>query len=140
MGSNVSFYNTTGPTYQGENPASSSNDGELVIVVDGGGNAINTGIKGDFPITFGCTINSVILVSDQPGDVVVNILSAPLGNTPTSSICGSDLPTLASSQTMQDTKLTGWNVSVSPLTVLRISINSVSVITRLTIVLKITKG
>jgi hypothetical protein len=140
MSASSSFYKNTGPVFQGENPTSVSNYGEIVATIDNSNLVISTGFKGDYPITFGCTINSVMLVSDVSGSVVIDILKAPFGTTPTASICGSTNPTLSAATTYRDTALVGWNTAITPLDVLRIQVVSVSTITRLTIVLQITKG
>src|SRR5476651_2463085 len=73
MGTQSSFFATTGPAYQGTNPNSSQNNAEIVWVIDGSGATIGTGVKGDYPITFGCTINSVNDAIDRAaeGDRIV---------------------------------------------------------------------
>lgn len=135
----TSFYADSGTAYAGLNPTPLSNDGEIVIIIDGMGSLPTTGDKADLPVMFDCTINSLAIVADQVGSAVVDILKAPIGTTPTISICGSDLPTLASASSNSDTLLTGWTTSITAGDVLRFNLNSVSTITRLTLVLKITK-
>lgn len=143
MGSNVSFYNTTGPTYQGENPASSSNDGELIVVIDGGGSPIGTGVVADIPVSFDCTINSVTIVTDVVGSIVVDVWKASLANFPptsANSITASDPPTISDAQTFQDTTLTRWTTTVANGDILRVNVNSAATCTRATLTFKITKG
>ena len=54
----------------------------LTFVIDGGGAAIATGIKGDLEIPFACTINQVTLLADQSGSIVVDIWKDTLRQLP----------------------------------------------------------
>lgn len=111
-------------------------------VLDGGGVALTTGVKGDLSIPFGCSINSATLQADQSGSLVVDIWkkayssSAP---TSTNSITASALPTLSSAQSSQDSTLTGWTKAISANDILRFNINSASTCTRATLTLKATR-
>lgn len=137
-----SFYATTGPVYVGTNPASSSNNGEIAVVIDGGGATLPTGVKVDIPISFACTINSVTLVADEVGSIQIDVWKTPLAGFPptvSNSICATDLPTLTAAQASTDATLTGWTTSILPGDVLRISVNSVTAIKRVTCSLQITK-
>lgn len=138
-----SFFELTGPSYVGTNPASSSNDGAIGVVIDGGGSVISTGVQADIEIPFGCTINSVTLLADVAGSVVVDVWNAAFADYPptvANTICAAALPTLTSAMSYQDTTLTGWTTAVASNSVFRININSVTSITRLSITFKITKG
>lgn len=138
-----SFYAQTGPTYQGDNPASSSNDGAITFVLDGAGAVLTTGIKLSIEIPFACTINSVTILADQVGSLVLDIWKAPLANYPptvANSICGTAKPTLASAQSVQDATLAGWTTTVAAGDTLRFNVNSAATITRISVTLKITKG
>jgi hypothetical protein len=143
----TSFYADTTATstsveysFEGRNPVPINNFGEIVIVFDGGGAAVSTGIKVDVPIMFDCTIDSAVLVADAAGSIVVDILKAPVGTVPTASICASALPTLASALSSTDITLTGWTTDIDAADVLRFVVNSASGVNRVTLVLKITKG
>lgn len=107
--------------------------GAVGLIIDGGGSAITTGVKGDLYIPFACTITASTLIADQTGSVVLDLkLSASYATTPTTSIVASAPPTLSSASTAQDVTLTGWTVSVAAGSRLRYSVTSVSTITRLT--------
>lgn len=144
MGSQSSFYADSGPVYTGTNPPSlPSNNGEIVLVIDGGGSAITTGIKSDLPVSFNCTINSMTLVADQVGSVVVDIWKTPFAAFPptsSNSITASDKPTLASAASATDAALTGWTTTINAGDILRFNVNSAATVTRATLILQITKS
>jgi hypothetical protein len=49
---------------------------------DTGVSAITTGIKGDVVVDFACAINSVTLLADQSGSIVVNLCKDSYANFP----------------------------------------------------------
>ena len=107
--------------------------GAIGLIIDGGGSAITTGVKGDLYLPFACTITASTLIADVSGSVVLDLLlSASYATTPTVSIVASAPPTLASAASAQDTTLTGWTVSVAAGSRLRYSVTSAATITRLT--------
>lgn len=136
MSTKGSFFSLTGPTYTGDNPASSSNDGEVGVSISSP--AANDIV--DIPILFACTINSVTVFSDVVGSAVFDLLLSTFGTVPTASITGSANPTLASAQFYQDTALTGWSPIIPANSLLRVKLNSTSGLSRVAIALKITKG
>jgi len=73
--------------------------GSVVFVIDGGGAAITTGIKGFIEVPFSGSIEAVRLFGDSAaGDMVVDIWKDTFANYPPvvgDSICGSSKPTLA---------------------------------------------
>lgn len=128
----------TGP----QGPAGTSYpDGGVDLVVDGGGSAITTGAKLDVEVPYNLTLSSMRLMADQSGSVVLDILKATYANFPGSatSICGASLPTLSGAQKGQDTTLTGWTKTLNKGDWLRIVVNSVTTIQRVTLSLGGTK-
>ncbi len=114
----------------------------IILIIDGGGVAITTGIKADLEIPFACTIQRVTMLADQVGSVVVDIWKDVYANYPPTvadSITAADLPTITAAVDSQDAALTGWNTIIAAGDVLRFNVNSVSTITRLTLSLKILK-
>lgn len=114
----------------------------VAFVIDGGGSAITTGIKGDLHIPFACTITEVTMLADQTGSIVVDIWKDSYANFPATdadSITASAVPTISSATKSQDSTLTGWTTSVTAGDHLRFNVDSVSSITRLTICLKVSK-
>lgn len=111
-------------------------------VIDGGGSAITTGVKGDLYIPFGCTITANTLLADQSGSIVVNIWKVAFASYPATSgnkITASAPPTISSATNAQDTTLSGWTTSISAGDTLRFNVDSVSTITRVTLILTVTR-
>ena len=90
----------------------------LTCIIDGGGSAISASAASYcvLSIPFACTVVSATLTADHSGSIVVDIwVTAFASGVPTSnasSIAASDLPTLSSAQTEQDTTLTGWTTAI----------------------------
>jgi hypothetical protein len=111
----------------------------IVFIVDGGGATPSTGVQGDLYIPFACTINSVTMLADQSGSIVVDIQKGTYSAFPTvSSICASAKPTISSARKSTDSTLTGWTTAISAGDVLEFNVNSVTSITRVTLTLKVT--
>lgn len=114
----------------------------IVYVIDGGGSAITTGVKGDLVIPFGCTVSEWSLVADQTGSITVDIWRDTFGNYPPTvadTITGSALPTISSSNRNSSTVLTGWSTSIASGSTLRFNVNSASAITRATLTLRVVR-
>lgn len=111
------------------------------IIIDGGGSELSTGSSGFAVVPFAGSITEVILLADQSGSIVIDIKKSTYSGFPTtSSITASAKPTLSSAQKYSDTTLTGWTKAVSAGDVLEFIVDSVTTITRCSIVLKIKKG
>lgn len=124
-------------------PAWASNLATLTFVIDGGGSAITTGVKGDLEVPFACTINRATLLADQSGSIVVDIWKDTYANYPPTiadTITASALPTISSTTKAQDSTLTGWTTSISAGDTLRFNVNSITTCTRVTLSLKVTKS
>ena len=110
------------------------------FVIDGGGSAITTGIKGDVQIPFDCTVEEVTLLADQSGSIVVDVWKDTYANFPATdadSITASATPTISSATKSQDSTLTGWTTSLNAGDHLRFNVDSVTSIERVTVVLKL---
>ncbi len=112
------------------------------FVIDGGGDEIETGIKGDLYIPFDCTITAVTMLADQSGSIVIDIWKDIYANYPPTnadSITASAVPTITTDTDSQDNTLTGWTTSISAGDTLRFNVDSVTDIARVTIILTVTK-
>jgi hypothetical protein len=112
----------------------------ISFVIDGGGSAITTGIKGDLTIPFGCVIDQWTLLADQSGSIVVDIWKDTYANYPPTvadTITGSALPTISSATKGQSSTLTGWTATIAAGDTLRFNVNSVSTVTRVTLSLRV---
>jgi hypothetical protein len=114
----------------------------LNFVIDGGGVAITTGIKGDLVIDFACTIQQVTLLADQSGSIVVDIWKQVYASFPplvAQTITASALPTITTATKAQDATLTGWTKTINAGDILRLNVNSATTVQRVTLSLKVTR-
>jgi hypothetical protein len=110
------------------------------FVIDGGGSAISTGVKGDIEVAFACTITAVRLFADQSGSIVVNIWKDVYANFPPTvgdKITASAPATISSATKAEDTTLTGWTTAIAAGDVLRYNVDSATTITRVTVSLTV---
>ena len=122
--------------------SSSTTTAGIGFLIDGGGSAITTGIKGDLQIPFNSTITSWSLMADQSGSAVVDIWKDTFANYPPTvadTITGSAKPTLTSQTSATSSTLTGWTTSITAGDTLRFNIDSSTTITRLTLSLNLTR-
>jgi len=118
----------------------------LEFVIDGGGSALTTGMKGYLEVPYACTISQATLLADQSGSVVVDIFRSTYSAfaPPTHPVSGDKLtasapPTISSTTKSQDATLTGWTTSLAAGDVLGFNVNSATTITRVTCSLKVTR-
>jgi len=119
-----------------------SGDTGLNFIIDGGGSAITTGVKGFVEIPFDCEITQVTMLADVSGSAVVDIWKDTYENhapTDADSITASAVPTITTAIKSQDSTLTGWTKTFSAGDILVFNVDSASTITLLTIALKITR-
>lgn len=115
---------------------------DIAFIIDGGGSAITTGIKGDLEIPFGCTITRATLLADQSGSIVIDIWMDTYANYPPTgadSITASAKPTISTALKSQDSTLTGWTTAIPAGNTLRFNVDSAATITRCTLSLRATK-
>lgn len=115
---------------------------DIAFVIDGGGSVIVTGLKGDLQINFGCTIVAWTLLGDQSGSIVVDIWKDTYANYPPvigDVITASAKPTITTAVKNTSTTLTGWTTSIAAGDTLRFNVNSVTTLTRVTLILKVTR-
>ena len=115
----------------------------LNFVIDGGGSAITTGIKGDLRVSFACTVDSWTLLADQSGSIVIDIWKDTLANFPPTdgdSMCSGKEPTLVTDTDATDTTLTDWTTDdIAAGDVLRFNVDSATSVTRVTLALAVTR-
>lgn len=114
----------------------------IQFIIEGGGLAITTGVKGDIMIPFACTVQSWYIVADQSGSIVVDIWKDSYGNFPPTvadTITGTEKPTLSSATKNQDLTLTSWTTAFSRGDFLRFNVDSASTVTRVTVIIVVKK-
>lgn len=112
------------------------------FIIDGGGSAITTGIKGDIRIPFDCTITKATLLADQSGSIKVDLWKDTYANFPPTdadTITGGNEPEISSGTKDEDSTLTDWTTSVNAGDILRFNVDSCTTIERVTIILNLTK-
>lgn len=115
----------------------------VVVVIDGGGSPITTGVKVDVEIPFAGTITGWTLTADQAGSIVIDVWKDTYANFPpvvADSIAGTEKPTLASLDKNQDLALTTWVTAVAVGDILRFNVDSAATVTRVTLALRIARS
>jgi len=116
--------------------------GDILFIVDGGGSAITTGVKGDVVVDFDCSISRQTLVADVSGSIVIDIWKDTYANFPPTvadTITASAKPTLSAATKAQDSTLTGWTKAITAGDTLRFNVDSASTVTRVTLVLRVAR-
>ncbi len=120
-----------------------SAESSIEFVIDGGGAAISTGVKGDVEVPFTGTIAVCTMLADQSGSIVVDIWKDTYDNFPPTdadSITAAAPPTITTATKSQDTTLTAWTTALTKGDILRYNVDSCTSITRVTISLYCVKG
>jgi len=118
--------------------------GAVGIVIDGGGSAITTGVKGFVEVPFACTITAATLLSTDSasttGSIVIDIWKDTYANYPPvvgDAITASAPPTLSSANKSRDTTLTGWTTAIAAGEVLGFSVTSATTVTKVALSLTV---
>lgn len=114
----------------------------VVWVIDGGGSAITTGVKGYIEVPFSGTILQATALADQTGSIVVDVWKDSYANYPPTnadSITASAPITISAGTKSQNDTLTGWTTSITAGDILGFNVDSVSTITLLTITIVVLK-
>ena len=112
----------------------------LSFVIDGGGSAITTGVKGDLVCPFAGTITGWTILGDQSGSIVVDVWKDTYANFPPTvadTIAGTEKPTITTATKGQDLSLSSWTTSVAAGDILRFNVDSITTLTRVTLVILI---
>ena len=108
---------------------------------DGKGSVVEAGAAVEVVLPYPGTITGAIVISNIAGSIEFEIEKCTYSAFDTmSSIVASAPPTLSSAYKSSDTTLSGWTTSVSAGDIFRFSIVSASVLTRVIVVLLVTKG
>jgi len=115
------------------------------FVIPGGGVAITTGEKGHFMIEDSGDITQVTLLglTGESGSIIIDLWKDSYANhapTDADSITASAPPTITSSNKSQDSTLTGWTTNVTAGDIFTVNVDSITDLTQVTLVLKISKS
>lgn len=131
---------TTWDTYADGGGVGATRIGAIGMFLDGAGSTITTGVKGYIEIPTACTIQSVTLLADVSGSIVIDIWKDTYANYPPvvgDTITASAKPTISAALKSQDTTLTGWTTSIAAGDILGFNVDSVSTVTKVTLSLTI---
>lgn len=113
-----------------------------MVVIDGGGAAIATGIKLDLVLPFNAYLKQHVMIAKTSGSIVLDLWKCTYTAYDDSthpvvgdSVCASAKPTISSSVKAKDTTLTGWSRYWYKEEVVRINVDSCTNITRLSFLL-----
>lgn len=114
------------------------------FIIDGGGSALTTGVKGDIRFPFACTLTGWSLLADVSGAIKIDLWKDTYANFPPTnddSITNGHEPEIAASGvSAEDTDIADWNgEAIAAGSILRINIDSVAAITRAVLVLTFTR-
>lgn len=109
------------------------------FIIDGGGSAITTGVKGYLEMPFAGVIESNRVFADQSGSIVIDIWKDTYANFPPTnadSITASAPPTLTTADKSEDASLTGWTTTFAAGDVLGFNVDSITTVERVTLSLR----
>lgn len=110
----------------------------ILIIIDGGGATITTGVKADVYLLENLTVEGWTLLADQSGSIQLDIWQDTYANFPPTvadTITASDKPLISSATKGQDLAPTGWDSTLDAGSSLRINVDSVTTIQRVTLTL-----
>lgn len=111
----------------------------LEFIIDGGGVAITTGVKGYLKIGYSANVSAWEVMADQSGSIVIDILRANSAVPTVSMIGGGNKPTLSSQQFNVQTP-SGWTSAVlQENDWLGFNVVSATTVTRVTLALDLAK-
>lgn len=107
-------------------------------VVDATPNVVSTGVKGQVTIDVTGTIESWTLVSDVPGNLIVDVKKTSYQNYPSfSSVTGTEKPTLTNQSKNKDDGLSTWDTLLTAGDILRFEVESCDLIKQFMIAMKL---
>lgn len=122
--------------------ASHTIKGAFGVTVDGAGGTIVAGDAGVITIPYSGTITGWSLLADTAGSCVINVLKDSYSNYPPTvgdSIAGTEKPTLTAQAKNEDLTLTTWTTSVAAGDIIKFSIESSTLVTKLYLTIFINK-
>jgi hypothetical protein len=115
--------------------------GSFGITFDGSGGVISEGQKGYITVPYDGIITDWVVLADQIGACNIDIRKSTIASFPTqTSITGSAPITMSANQKASSSILTGWTTSSAANEVYGFTLNSVTSITRLTLIVNLIKS
>jgi hypothetical protein len=140
----------TGPTGQtgaastvpGPTGATGAVSTSFGIVIDGGGLVLSTGMKGFVSMPYDATITGWDIFADQTGSVQIDVWKTSYAGFPPSvanTIAGSQKPLLSSAQKNTSSGVGTWTTAIAAGDVIAFNVDSASVVTKVTVVIKVSR-
>jgi hypothetical protein len=121
----------------------SADDDAIEFVIDGGGTAITTGVKGFLEIPYACTISRVTLLADQSTSTVIDLWVDSYANYPPdnddSITDAGTSPTITTATKSQDSTLTSWTTSLTKGQIIGFNVDSNDNAERITVSIGVDK-
>jgi len=122
--------------------ASAGGDVGCLVLLDGAGGVITTGIKADIIFPANLTVKEWVMFGDRSGSVILDLWHCTYDEFDNSthpvvgdSICDAAKPTISSAHKAKDDVLSGWTVAALVRDCWRLNIDSLSSFTRLSFLL-----
>ena len=107
------------------------------FLIDGGGSAITTGVKGTVRIPYGITVTAWHVVADVSGSIVVDVNGIAFGSWAGGSggptVASTEKPTLSTAIANSDTSITLWTDPIAADTMLTFEVDSAATVTLVTV-------
>jgi hypothetical protein len=114
---------------------------ELIFGMDGAGSAITAGEKAWLRVPWACTITGWELSADTSGDIVIDVWKDNYTNFPPTvadSIAGTEKPTLVGQTKNRDLSLSSWTTAVAAGDYVKVNVDSVATVTKVTLAILVT--
>ena len=117
------------------------------LTIDGSGIELTTGYKGFIRVPYACTITKATLLGDISGDIVIDLWKCSYADYDAGvthpvdgdSITSATSPTLSSATKSEDSTLTDWTTSITAGDIIAFNVDSITDITKVTLILEVTK-
>jgi hypothetical protein len=123
--------------------AAGGSTGKIEIGINGNGTVPMTGILTDFVVPFNLEITDWTVLADVSGSIMIDLWKDTYANYPPTiadTKTGTDKPRLSSEITKTSSALTGWTTSWTAGDVVRVNIDTVATLTRVTLVISYTRS
>jgi len=117
-----------------------NNSADIEFIIDGGGVAITTGVKGYFRMPYPAAIAQWSVMADQSGSIAIDVLRLNNGVPVTSIVGGGNKPTLSAAQFAAPTAPSGWtSTALAANDWIGFQVTSAATVTRVTVDLILAK-
>ncbi|MCI0556943.1 MAG: hypothetical protein MN733_00485, partial [Nitrososphaera sp.] len=129
-----------GPSISGSELASNTKIATVGISFDGAGSALTAGGTTFVSVPYSATITGWTLLADTTGSMVLDVKRCTGFNcNPTTSIAGTEKPTLSSVWANQDNSLSSWTTAVAADSKFAFVLDSASTVTKANLVIRMDK-